>query len=300
MICEVIDEFGGDIIKFAGDALLVEWQEKSEEEEDSSSEDDQVPVALLAALCTAKLVETCSDHECHYQRKHIATLNLHGAIAYGSVVAVHLGDADRMEFTLLGGSIKQIAAGMDVAKLGEVVASPEMLSALQEDSVSRFVQLDLEQIDEPAAIAFKNDRKFRTLLAPEELKKRFPRARQTIEERCRDWSLDEMEALQRKMSRYVHAVIYTDEFSSENEQTALNVSRRSSSKRQRVASELRDVFTVFIQPVIDVDLNGDDANDPKTLEMLNELLMIVNSELAHFKGQLRQFIVGKFLFLFLI
>jgi hypothetical protein len=89
------------------------------------------------------------------------------------------------------------------------------------------------------------------------------------------------------MSRYVHSVVYSDEFAVEETQN----NRKAHSKKKQTQSELRDVFTVFIQPTLKEDLNAGDAVDDETLELLNSILFIVNSEVNHFKAHLRQFIV---------
>jgi hypothetical protein len=118
---------------------------------------------------------------------------------------------------------------------------------------------------------------------------------QSVSDLCRDWSSQELEDLQRRMSRYVHAVVYSDEFS-RDDGAATSGGRRSNSnvKSGQTQSELRDVFTVFIQPILSgkaENLNGPDAGDAETLALLNSILFIVNSEVTHYKAHLRQFIV---------
>jgi len=68
-------------------------------------------------------------------------------------------------------------------------------------------------------------------------------------------------------------------------------SRRSANKNDRTQSELRDVCTVFLQPKIDFDLNGERAGDEDTIQLLNSIMFIVNSEVVHHKAHMRQFIV---------
>jgi class 3 adenylate cyclase len=132
-------------------------------------------------------------------------------------------------------------------------------------------------------LAFKGEQKFQskaTIALPDF-------TRPPVSSSCHEWSLDDLENLQRQMSRYVHSVVYSDEFAVEESNN-----RKSHSKKKQTQSELRDVFTVFIQPKLKVDLNAEENfRDSDTLELLNSILFIVNSEVNHFKAHLRQFIV---------
>lgn len=191
-----------------------------------------------------------------------------------------------MEYLILGESIQQIADAMDLAKLGEVVASPQAMEALA-DSVN-FTE-DLARSNGFGILSFKENKYFQhgsPIHVP-------LASRKTISEQCGDFSAQELDDLQRRMSRYVHSVVYADEFSRDE---ALNSGRASIARTPNVKSgqtqsELRDVFTVFIQPRIDRDLNGENAGDADTLQLLNSILFIANSEITHHKAHLRQFIV---------
>ena len=276
MIADEIKSYGGDILKFAGDALIVEWTHCMLPEGEK-----QQPITLLAALCASKLVDKCSDYPVTAPQdgKHIATLNIHCALGYGNVVGAHVGDMDRMEYIILGSTIQQIAVGLDQSKLGQVVASPEAINSLR-NTVD--FDGDLIKDGEYTLIAFKDNQKFQpkeTFIRPTKSFEREP-----VSSQCSDWSLEEMEALQRKMSRYVHSVVYSDEFAEEED--------GCDTRLRKTESELRDVFTVFIQPEMkNLDINGIAAGDQEILEILNSIMFLVNAEVTHFQAHLRQFIV---------
>lgn len=282
-IVHEIKACGGDILKFAGDALIVEWTQDMLPEGQK-----HLNVTLMAAMCGSQLVDKCSDYPVDRDGKHICTLNLHCALGFGEVVGAHCGDMDRMEYLILGDSIKQIADAMDLAKLGEVVASPQAMAMLAESVTWADVYVEGQH----HTVAFKKDQKFETKASFE-----IPKTiRVPISEQCEAWSAQELEDLQRRMSRYVHGVVYADEFSREESMAVLSqkrasLVRNSNAKCKQTQSELRDVFTVFIQPKITDDLNGEAAGDDETLDLLNSIMFIVNTEVTHHKAHLRQFIV---------
>lgn len=308
MIVTVIDDYGGDCIKFAGDAVLVEWRDETVSSDGVPLPDkkQQLPVALTCAICASKLVEKCSDYEVYHDGKYITTLNLHAALGYGNVTGVHLGDSDRMEYSLLGDALRQMSVGMDEAALGEVAASPEVLNFFEANpdliEVHEELGNSLNEMREDGKPKVISSKVRGTLFSVKEgvsfaaTQTGQERLEEMIEDRCEDWNRADLEALQKKISRYLHAVVYADEFGGDEGDSFSAARRRSSGastgKRQHSEAELRDIFTVFILPVLkDVDLTGETAGDQKTLELLNNMLFIVNSEVAHFKAHLLSFML---------
>ena len=62
-------------------------------------------------------------------------------------------------------------------------------------------------------------------------------------------------------------------------------------ERQREEAELRNVYVMFINPLISVTVTGERAIDQATFKRLNNILNITTRELNRFSGHLRQFIV---------
>jgi hypothetical protein len=56
-------------------------------------------------------------------------------------------------------------------------------------------------------------------------------------------------------------------------------------------AELREVFTAFIQPQVNPAKIMGNHVELETVELLNQLMLIVNSEVTRFKGHVRQFCV---------
>jgi hypothetical protein len=185
-----------------------------------------------------------------------------------------------MEYMILGDIIGQVAEAEGMAERGEVVASPAVLEILDKPSRSRsrrnaevivskarkFVHERIVSTQNPGCDSENSaDIYYATLL---------------------DWDLLPLRRLQSLMSLYVHPVVVAD-----NVACKYPSSRIKAQKRFLSEAELRDVFTVFIMPRIDAKITGKRDKDRKLLVCLNAIILIVNRELARFKGHLRQYIV---------
>ena len=78
MIVDTVISHGGDILKFAGDALFAEWRCVTEEGKEhlkgvTSSIEDCV---RIAAICGAKVVAECSDYPI-YSTTQLSILLIH-------------------------------------------------------------------------------------------------------------------------------------------------------------------------------------------------------------------------------
>lgn len=147
MIASEVILYGGDILKFAGDAFFAEWRVLDDAENQSTcmknplsdlnaslvsigerafDNSDMPPLAncvLLAAKCGASIVKKFSDYRVttasNGGTSSEAMLNLHCGIGAGDLVGLHVGDyrADveesvelRREFLLLGEPIDQVCS----------------------------------------------------------------------------------------------------------------------------------------------------------------------------------------------
>jgi class 3 adenylate cyclase len=284
LIVEHVQQFGGDILKFAGDAVFVEWRANRSSLLATSPDDgyegkyggdglgDEKAV-VTAAACAARIIDKCTDYDVvDEDGKKVATLNLHCAIGFGEVVGVHLGTSDRMEYFIIGEPIEQVALAMDLGKMGEVVASPECLRYLEGKPAT-----------EPKVILSKSNKFLNPklmLMKPEKKKKS---QGDCLGDRLDDWDILALKSLKKLMAPYVHPVVVDSQI----------IQNGYGSARTRATSEaeIRDVFTCFIHPLVSSQVTGDEKEDAKVLKTLHEIMVIVNNELRRFKGQLRQYTV---------
>ncbi|HYF61733.1 MAG TPA: adenylate/guanylate cyclase domain-containing protein, partial [Herpetosiphonaceae bacterium] len=105
----LINAHGGDVLKFAGDALVAVWM--------ADDEAGLAATALRAAHCALVIQERL-----HRYRVGTVALTMRIALAAGPISAVHLGGLHgRWEFTLLGEAMSQVAEAEGHAEPGEIV-----------------------------------------------------------------------------------------------------------------------------------------------------------------------------------
>ena len=69
------------------------------------------------------------------------------------------------------------------------------------------------------------------------------------------------------------------------------LSRNATQLRHRAEAELRGVYTMFICPLIEAKLTGNEDKDRQLCEMLNRIMLVVSRVLKRYRGHLRQYIV---------
>jgi len=281
LIVEHVQSFGGDILKFAGDAVFAEWRASSNKFLEVDEGDPMggsfggkglgaEKAVVTAAACAARIIDKCADYKVYDDNgKEIATLNLHCAIGFGEVLGAHVGNSDRMEYFIIGEPISQVAKAMDLGNMGEVVASPDCLKFLDDETAKQ-----------PRVILSKTNKLMNPKLI---LVKAEMESKCKIGDRLADWDIAALRSLQKLMSPYVHPVVVENQL--------FQKGYGSAQERFTSEAEIRDVFTVFIQPMISSDITGSIEDDKKVLKGLHDILLLVNAELRRFKGQLRQYTV---------
>ena len=148
LILEEANEWGGDCVKFAGDAILFCFVAN----DTSDALDDEVTLARKQrenlALAVSRAVQ-CSErvHKRIAGHPEVAgvKLTLHAGLGCGPLTASILGGATtprRFEFVIAGSPLAQIAIAEPLAKPGETVLSPEAASLVDDHVVA--VKLDLD------------------------------------------------------------------------------------------------------------------------------------------------------------
>ncbi|MBK9712906.1 MAG: AAA family ATPase [Kouleothrix sp.] len=109
----LITALGGDVVKFAGDALLAIWPATDEELQAVAHRASQCALALQATLHDAHMVKG-------------VRISIRIGVGAGEVVTAHVGGVyGRWEMLLAGDALVQIAAAARRARPAEVVLSPE-------------------------------------------------------------------------------------------------------------------------------------------------------------------------------
>lgn len=119
-LIDLIVEHGGDVIKFAGDAMLVLW---------SAEDEDLATSTCRAAQCGLAAQERLHD----FQATADIRLSLRIGMCAGPVSMIHVGGVhDRWEIVVTGEPLAGMSAANAQAKPGEVAISPAAWALVQD------------------------------------------------------------------------------------------------------------------------------------------------------------------------
>ena len=142
-LVELVISSGGDVLKFAGDAVLALWPATDEAELS-----DAVARACAAALAIQeRLDDYAADDEVRFSLKL--------AVGAGTVATATLGGVlDRWEFLVAGPPLEQVGAANAKASPGDTIVSPEawaLVARRCEGEAAPEGNVRLERVREPAA-----------------------------------------------------------------------------------------------------------------------------------------------------
>ncbi|KAJ3190642.1 hypothetical protein HK101_008516 [Irineochytrium annulatum] len=122
-IIATIEAHGGDIVKFAGDAVIVCW--KMEDEDDGGAwELPRAELVLRASYCCMDLLNNLGTYVIDIPNCATKMLRIHLGIGAGNIFDVHLGgEHGRWEHFITGDAVKQLSFVLDLAKAGELAMS---------------------------------------------------------------------------------------------------------------------------------------------------------------------------------
>ena len=113
-LIELIVAHGGDVVKFAGDALLALWST-------TGTDEDLATVTRRAALCSLEVQERLKE----FRPAEDVRLSLRVALGAGDISTMHLGGVfGRWDFLVAGDPLIQVGVAGHDAEPGEVVLSP--------------------------------------------------------------------------------------------------------------------------------------------------------------------------------
>ncbi len=118
-LVEIVREHGGDVVKFAGDAVLAIWQ-------DSDGHQDLAYASWRATQCGLEIQQQLRDYEASG-----LPLKLRVAIGAGAINIAHVGGVfNRWEFLLAGKPLEQVGKVSDEIEPGFVGLSGELLDLI--------------------------------------------------------------------------------------------------------------------------------------------------------------------------
>ena len=128
-LISIVEYFGGDVVKFSGDAICIVWNVSLKESEATSGyvSPDLRVACLRACACACRVHQALDGHLAipHEDPTQEVRLKMHIGIGCGLLTAVHVGGVfKRWEYILAGPPMAEIAAAEPLALPGETAVSP--------------------------------------------------------------------------------------------------------------------------------------------------------------------------------
>src|SRR6266498_1362166 len=145
-LIDLVYEYGGDVVKFGGDAIIVVWpvhdvlSDQTQGETAPPSKGGMRQLTLRAAECAFKIRERLLNYQAEG-----STLDLKFSLGTGRVWESHIGGVfNRWEFVLVGKPLIEISAANHFAKAGDIIASPSAWQLIEEDWDAEPFNFELE------------------------------------------------------------------------------------------------------------------------------------------------------------
>eukprot|EP00002_Diphylleia_rotans_P031331 TRINITY_DN6508_c0_g1_i5.p1 TRINITY_DN6508_c0_g1~~TRINITY_DN6508_c0_g1_i5.p1 ORF type:complete len:1718 (+),score=341.66 TRINITY_DN6508_c0_g1_i5:58-5211(+) len=128
VIARCINSFGGDVIKFSGDAMMAVWPVKP-------GQNDSLEKATLKATQCGFLILQQRPTLPPTGKDTPIELQVHIGLGAGTVVGMHVGGVnDRCEYVIGGEPLQQITGSEHLAKAGEIVVSPQAWKLIHKEA----------------------------------------------------------------------------------------------------------------------------------------------------------------------
>ena len=146
-LIDIIHDYGGDVVKFAGDAVIAVWPILPDDLSAGGtgavitiSRADQWQWTMRAAECAIAVREKLSNY-----KVEDASLYLKLAVSTGSITSVHVGGVfSRWEFMLAGNPLVELGIANTLAKAGEILITPSAWRLIRNDSVGTPMEFELK------------------------------------------------------------------------------------------------------------------------------------------------------------
>src|SRR5688572_29802530 len=154
-LIDIIHEYGGDIVKFAGDALIAVWpiipdlpvkpdmptNQTVSGKENVVSRADQWQWTMRVAECALKIRERLTNY-----RAEGSNLYLKLAISTGNISTAHVGGVfNRWEFLLTGTPLVELGIANNLANASEIIITPSSWKLIRNDCIAVPLEFELKE-----------------------------------------------------------------------------------------------------------------------------------------------------------
>jgi class 3 adenylate cyclase/tetratricopeptide (TPR) repeat protein len=140
-LIDIIHDYGGDVVKFAGDAVIAVWPVVPDVAiNDTISRADQWQWTMRAAECALEIHKRLTNY-----KAEDANLYLKLAVSLGKISTIHVGGVfNRWEFLITGTPLVELGIANNLAKAGEILITPSAWKLIRNDSNAQVMEFELK------------------------------------------------------------------------------------------------------------------------------------------------------------
>lgn len=140
-LIDIVHNYGGDVVKFAGDAVIAVWNIVSDDGTIGTlSRADQWQWTMRAAECALEIRERLANYKVEN-----SNLYLKLAISTGNITTSHVGGVfNRWEFLLTGNPLVEVGIANNLAKADEILVTPSAWKLIRNDCEADPVEFELK------------------------------------------------------------------------------------------------------------------------------------------------------------
>ena len=140
-LIDIIHDYGGDVVKFAGDAVIAVWPVIPDVAiNDTISRADQWQWTMRAAECAIEVHRRLTNYEAED-----ANLFLKLAVSMGRISTVHVGGVfNRWEFLITGTPLVELGIANNIARAGDILITPSAWKFIRNDCDAETMEFELK------------------------------------------------------------------------------------------------------------------------------------------------------------
>ena len=141
-LIDIIHNYGGDVVKFAGDAVIAVWTIGSNEgTSDPVSRADLWQWTMRTTECAIEIRERLSNYKVESENLYLKL-----AISTGNITTAHVGGVfNRWEFLLTGNPLVEVGIANNLARADDILITPSSWRLIRNDCEADVVEFELKE-----------------------------------------------------------------------------------------------------------------------------------------------------------
>ncbi|HAV78818.1 MAG TPA: hypothetical protein DCX53_15820 [Anaerolineae bacterium] len=155
-LIDIIHNYGGDVVKFAGDAVIAVWPitpdtlpsieggtppDQTPGRPDPVSRADQWQWTMRSAECALEIREKLSNYKVENENLYLKL-----AVSTGNITTAHVGGVfNRWEFLLTGNPLVEVGMANNIAEANDILITPSAWRLIRNDCDADIVEFELKE-----------------------------------------------------------------------------------------------------------------------------------------------------------